>query len=270
MRSLLIHVAITGLLMALPLRLTAAESEAAESPPWYQFEVLIFQRIDRGAGSTEAWPANPKLPSLLDTIPFDTKGSATIRNNLPIPYRPLPAAEQSLGGIWTRFRNSRNYRPLYHVAWRQQVVDPDEAQKLYIYLPPTDGSPPGPDNPPLLEGYLKIGVKRYLHVETDLTLRQPVAAGDNAAGQAGGFLGEPMFKSYRMHEQSRMRSGKLQYLDHPVLGVLVQAEKYELPEPPPPPEAAPAPPAQPAATAPTGTQPAETPASAPAGGEKGN
>jgi hypothetical protein len=33
-----------------------------------------------------------------------------------------------------------------------------------------------------------------------------------------------------------MRSGKLHYLDHPVLGVLVQAERYEPPVPEPEPE----------------------------------
>ena len=261
MRSL-IHAAFIGLLLTLPLRLPAAEDDAAETPPWYQFEVIIFQRINPDAGSTEAWPSDPKTPPLLDVIPFDTKGSQTLRNNLPIPYRPLPADQQSLGDIWSRMRGSRYYRPLYHVAWRQQVVDPDEAQKLYISLPPADGGTPGPDDPPLLEGYLKIGVKRYLHVDVDLTLRQQVA--DAAADQTSGFLSAPRFKAYRMHEQSRMRSGKLQYLDHPVLGVLVQAEKYALPEPPPPPEPAPAPPLQPATpdTAPATGQPAgQTPPS---------
>jgi hypothetical protein len=44
-----------------------------------------------------------------------------------------------------------------------------------------------------------------------------------------------------------MRSGKLHYLDHPVLGILVQAERYEPPAPEPEPE--PAPVADPNATA---------------------
>lgn len=229
-----------GLLISLPLRLHAAGNEPVETPPWYQFEVLIFQRIAKGAGSTEAWPANPQTPSLLDVIPFDTRGKQTLKNNEPIPYRPLPADEQWLSDIWTRFRNSRNYRPLYHVAWRQQVVDPDQAQKLYIYLPPTDGAPAGPENPPLLEGFLKIGVKRYLHVEADLMLRKRVSSADSGSGQGGAFFSAPVIESYRMHETTRMRSGKLQYLDHPVLGILVQAEKYEPPVPEPEPESEPA------------------------------
>jgi hypothetical protein len=230
-----------GLLMSLPFRLRAAESKPVETPPWYQFEVIVFERINKGAGSTEAWPSNPAAPSPLDAIPFDTRGKGTLRNNEPIPYRPLPAEEQWLGGIWSRFRNSRNYRPLYHVAWRQQVVDPERAQKLYVYLPPEDGATAGPNNPPLLEGFLKVGVKHYLHVEADLMLRRRVAATDAAPGSGSAFFSAPEIAAYRLHETSRMRSGKLYYLDHPVLGVLVQAEKYTPPVPKPEPPAAPEP-----------------------------
>lgn len=262
---------VTGLLTTLPLQSQAEEGAATvETPPWYEFEVIIFERIAKGAGSTEAWPTNPETPSLLDAIPFDTRGTETLKDNAPIPYRPLPAGEQRLGEIWTRFRNSRNYRPLYHVAWRQQVVDPELAQKLYVYLPPEDGETVGPTNPPLLEGTLKIGVKRYLHVEADLLLRRP-AETSAAPSTDGGFISGPSTTAYRLHELSRMRSGKLLYLDHPVLGVLVQAEKFKLPEPEPVPEPEMQPasgepqPINPAGAQPTsptddsGTQPQPTP-----------
>ncbi|MEJ2456311.1 MAG: CsiV family protein [Candidatus Thiodiazotropha sp.] len=216
-----------GLLLSLPASLPAEETEANAEPPWYEFEVLVFRRIDKGAGSTEAWPNDPGAPSFENAISFDTRGSATLRGDLPIPYRPLPKAQRRLGNIWTAFRNSRNYRPLYHVAWRQQVVDPEQAQSLYLYLPPDSGEP-SDYNPPKLEGTLKFGVKRYLHMETDLLLRLPVtpAEGDDY------FMG-PAIRSYRLHTTRRMRSGKLHYLDHPVLGVLVQAERYEPPVPEP-------------------------------------
>jgi hypothetical protein len=243
-----------GLLLSLPARLPAEqETEAASGPPWYEFEVVIFRRIDKGAGSTEAWPNDPGAPSMEGVISFDTRGRATLRDNLPIPYRPLPQAEQRLGNIWTALRSSRNYRPLYHIAWSQQVVDPQEAQALYIYLPPDSGETT-PFNPPKLEGTIKFGVKRYLHMETDLLLRLPVTPeeGDDY------FMG-PAIRSYRMRENRRMRSGKLHYLDHPVLGVLVQAERYDPPAPEPEPE--PEPVAEPpAATAPDsgGTEPPAT------------
>ncbi len=229
-----------GLLLSLPARLPAEEPEANSEPPWYEFEVLVFRRIDKGAGSTEAWPDDPGAPSFENAIPFDARGRATLKNNLPIPYRLLPAKERRLDNIWTAFRNSRNYRPLYHVAWRQQVVDPEKAQSLYLYLPP-DAGEPGPMNPPKLEGTLKIGVKRFLHLETDLVLRLPLTPDDGDAYYMG-----PSVRSYRLQTTRRMRSGKLHYLDHPLLGVLVQAQRYEPPAPEP--EAEPVPVAAPDAT----------------------
>ena len=210
-----------GLLTSSPARLLAEETEAKAEPPWYEFEVLVFRRIDKGAGRTEVWSDDPGMPSFENAIPFDTRSSATLHEGQPIPYRTLPAGERRLDNVWTAFRNSRNYRPLYHVAWRQQVVDPQQAQSLYLYLPP-DAGEAGPLNPPKLEGTIKIGVKRYLHMETDLLLRLPVKPEDGDSY----FLG-PAVRSYRLSNNRRMRSGKLHYLDHPVLGVLVQAERYE-------------------------------------------
>jgi hypothetical protein len=216
-----------ALLLSLPGRVAAEQNRGFAEAPWYEFEVLIFQRIDRGAGATEAWPITPDTPSYESALSFDTRGRATLQNNRPIPYRPLPAGQRRLGNIWTALRNSGNYRPLYHVAWRQQVVNPNQAQSLYVYLPP-DAGQPGPMNPPKLEGTLKFGVKRYLHLQTDLLLRLPIASGEE-----GDYFSDAAFRSYRMQANRRMRSGKLHYLDHPVLGILVQAERYEAPTPEP-------------------------------------
>jgi hypothetical protein len=209
--------------LSLPSYLSAAEKEAESGPPWYEIEVLIFQRLNPGAGSTESWPTQATEPDLANVIPFNRKGKATLIDGKPIAYRPLPAAERRLAPIWTRFRNSRNYRPLYHVAWRQQVVDPDDAKALYVSLPPEDGQPASPINPAKLEGSVKMGVKRYLHFSADLQLR---------------LFRDGELINYPLQIQRRMRSGKLTYIDHPMLGILVQAEKFvpREPEPEPLPE----------------------------------
>jgi hypothetical protein len=209
-----------GLLVLFPNCLLAAEKDEDSAPPWYEFEVLIFQRLDQGAGSTELWPMQTTELDLQNVIPFNRKGKATLIEGKPIAYRPLPAEERRLASIWSRFRNSRNYRPLYHVAWRQQVVNPDDAKALYISLPPEDGQPAGLLNPAKLEGSIKMGVKRYLHIAADLQLRQ---------------YRDGQLVNYPLKIQRRMRSGKLHYIDHPVLGILVQAEKYVPPEPEPEP-----------------------------------
>ncbi len=231
-----------ALSMLLPNCLLAAGKNNGAEAPWYEFEVLIFQRLDQGAGSTELWPGQVSDLDLHNAIPFNRNGKATLINGKPIAYRPLPVEERRLRNIWTRLRNSRNYRPLYHVAWRQQVVNPDGAKALYISLPPEDGQPASPSNPAKLEGTIKIGVKRYLHLAADLQLRQ---------------YRDGQLVNYPLKTQRRMRSGKLHYIDHPVLGILVQAERYVPPKPDPKPAVESiAPTEQPAAATDTSTKPA--------------
>ena len=215
-----------GLLMIHPMGLHAETQASEESDPWYQFEVLVFQRIAPGAGSTEGWTLDPGTPSREDAV-FLSRGAA-IQDNEPIPFRSLPAEERTLSEAWRIMRRSRDYRPLYHLAWRQPVKHPDQAKPIYFSLKPKNSDAISEADPPTLEGTVKFGVKRYLHLETDIVLRE---ATTDAQAEVDGFSYGPRFRSYRMQDKRRMRSGKLHYLDHPVLGVLSIATRYEKPAP---------------------------------------
>ncbi len=221
------------LILILP-GLAWAEDDAGDAP-WYQFEVLVFQRIAAGAGSTEHWPLDPGEPSR-DNAVYLSRGSAVV-NNRAIPFIQLPAEEQQLADTWQTLRRSRDYRPLYLMAWRQQVMAPEQAIPVYFSLPSDDGS-----GLPKLEGRVSFGLKRFLHMETDVLLRLAAAA---EAGGQDSLSYPPSYQAYRMQETRRMRSGQLNYLDHPVLGVIAVAERYEPPvveQTPPPAEPAPEPP----------------------------
>lgn len=213
---------ILGLLLFLPMSLQADSHSGETSEPWYQFEILVFRRIAPGAGRTESWELDPGLPDQEGSVGL-TRGPLTQKNK-PIAYRALPAQDKSLSEAWNIMRRSRDYRPLYHIAWRQPVTHPDQATPIYFSLKPKSQS--AFDEPlPRLEGSIKFGVKRYLHLETDILLR--AENNDSISEESYG----PDFRSYRMQDKRRMRSGRLHYLDHPVLGVLAIAQRYEMPAP---------------------------------------
>lgn len=213
----------------------------AEETPWYQFEAIIFERIAAGAGGTEFWPQDPGTPSELNAIPLlNRRALSQEQAHEAQAYRLLPDSERQLTEHVTRLRNSRNYRPLLHLAWRQPMAEPAQAQPLYLDFTSRKGEK--------VSGTLKVGLKRYLHLETDLLLQRPVSAGAKSSFGAN-------MQIYRMQANRRMRSEELHYLDHPVLGVLVLAKRFELPEPAKPaPEMTPAVTPSPAETA----TPAET------------
>jgi hypothetical protein len=209
-------------LLLQPLSLHAESQSGVTAEPWYQFEVLVFRRINPGAGTTEGWKLDPGTPDKTNSVSL-TRGPL-MRDNKPIAYRALPAEEKSLTRVWHAMRSSRDFRPLYHIAWRQPVVHPDKATPIYFSLKAKRDS--AFEEPlPRLEGTLKFGIQRYLHLETDILLRAEVDETDSDVGYG------QRFRSYRMQEKRRMRSGKLHYLDHPVLGVLTIAKRYEMPAP---------------------------------------
>ncbi|WP_177418145.1 CsiV family protein [endosymbiont of Lamellibrachia barhami] len=219
---------------------TAEEQPEEEIPPWYQFEVLIFERISPGAGSTEFWPEDPGTPSRLNAIPLTEARTQeiglqalieTAAPPAPEPFRPLAESEWQLSEQHQHLSRSRNYKPLLHVAWRQQVIEPDQSQQLLLELPRPSNSQSAIDEPLRLEGTIRVGVKRYLHLATDLLLRQ----WETEEGIKGDSLEfRPAFRAFRMQSQRRMRSGEIHYLDHPIIGVLFLASRYELPTEPEP------------------------------------
>jgi hypothetical protein len=220
---------ITTLLMCtLLLQPVLLKAESDNTPAWYQFEVLIFERIAQGAGSTEGWPDDPGRPQSSGATWF-SKGQ-TLKGNKPIAYRVLPPEERSLNEAWRQMRRSRDYRPLYHVAWRQPVVNSAKAKQLFFSLLPANGAQATDSNLPKLEGSLKFSVKRYLHLNADIALHK-LASGSAPQADREHYGFAPRYQHYRMQESRRMRSGQLYYIDHPVLGMLVTAERYEPPKP---------------------------------------
>ncbi|MEW8507897.1 MAG: CsiV family protein [Candidatus Thiodiazotropha sp.] len=212
-----------------PIFVQAEDDAQDNSPPWYQFEVLIFERIAPGAGSTEGWPEDPGRPDPNEGTWF-SKGDP-LQGGKPVAFRALPVEEKSLSGAWGQMRRSRDYRPLYHVAWRQPVNHPDEAQQIYFSLLPADGGQISEFNPPKLEGSLKFSIKRYLHLDADIVLHKLASGKDSPEYDNLGYTAG--FRHYRMQQSRRMRSGKLHYIDHPVIGLLAVAERYVPPEPEP-------------------------------------
>lgn len=84
-----------------------------------------------------------------------------------------------------------------HIAWRQAPPDRNSSRWYWI------GSG-------RLNGLVRVTRGRFLHLETDLVL--------NDANSS---------TPYRIQLRRRMRSGELHYVDHPKLGILIQAERHQ-------------------------------------------
>ena len=212
-----------GLLLVLssPGLLCAAPGQQEEAP-WYEIELIIFANNDPTAQSDEFWPADPGQPSRLNTI-------------APATYQQLPDKSLQLSDAYSKLaKTNARIEPLLHMAWRQQVKPPETAKPLYLVLPSKKSGLPGQTELPRLEGRLKISIKRYLHVNIDMVLRDLTTPSSTAISMEDSVLTSlSPYPVYRMQMHRRMRSKELHYIDHPLMGVLITARRYKAEKSPP-------------------------------------
>lgn len=152
----------------------------------YDFEILIFERP--GGGANEYWPSEPGEPDPAAAIgrlgPAGASGGATM----------LPASAKSLGpAAYTLKKKGMVIHD--HLAWRQSTRGRNSNTWYWI----GDGR---------LSGLVRVSQGRYLHLDTDLLLRDAMTA-----------------QPYRIKLHRRMRSNELHYVDHPRLGILIRAKR---------------------------------------------
>jgi hypothetical protein len=188
--------------------------------------------------SADALQTVPVPPASGDAAAAD--GAAAGTASVPaFAFRLLGPDQMKLNAEYAKIRGSSAYRPLGHAAWIQEGLPEDRAR-------PIDLAELGIANP---SGTIQLHVSRYLHVSVNLTYRRSsggtnVPAADEAAperpagaqsgAEADGLDTVTVAPRYIMDQQRRIRSGELQYFDHPMFGLLllVTPAPQKPPEPP--------------------------------------
>lgn len=179
------------------------------------------------------------------------------------PFYLLPPELRALEPQANAIKRSYNYRLLFQAAWRQPVVDAQQAPSILI----SGGDLYGEHHE--LEGSLSLSVSRYLHLKTNLWFTRFV----NNYGQERGNWPEipirpdqrdyngnsgkswqdaaplwdrlqPLNDEYDqilsspyipnrialVQQKRRMKSQEIHYIDHPNIGIVVLCTPYEVPE----------------------------------------
>ncbi len=172
----------------------------------YDIELLVFQNlVDNDNG--EIWPA-------ADSPTWDERGAGHAGAGQQVHW--LPESRYRMKAERNALNRSSRYRTLAYLAWRQPVVDRDNARALELPAPSRPGGA-------WVGGTVRVAVERFLHLYLDLQLHLPAGAGPGGA-------------QIRLTEQRRMRSKELHYFDNPRFGVIALITPYE----PPAAEASPA------------------------------
>ena len=230
-------------------------SSFADDMRYYDIEVVIIENMSEEQKDSEIWPLQVNLsrdektvelgqPVLSEWLPEDV--------DMKESYKVLNSSHYKLTSEVEKISESETQRVIFHTAWRQPGLNKKLALPIYfkheVSLPPaiedennvtqTQNAPANIKTmPSSLEGILRVTLARYLHFEAELTLQEKlpeVKITDNPFSVLDNENERDKIKKqgviHLKQDRRRIRSSELHYIDHPVLGILINITPYEKPE----------------------------------------
>lgn len=239
----------------------SASGAGKEGPSTYQVEVLIFAVNDTAALAAESWPESYESSStgqfLYITTPEHAPKTAS-SNKDAAAKKPVIASYQFLGqdqfklsASVAKLKKNPHYEVLLHTAWRQPAIDLKDETAVYVFSGMTEpehpvdtpsagsGTSSAPQSSaqtrgnteeslnsepraPRLSGTVKLALGQYLHVALDLFYRKEVSRiGSVDASGKEILASHNALQSFRLNEMRRIKTGEVNYFDHPLFGALV-------------------------------------------------
>jgi len=171
----------------------------------YQIDLIVFTQINDAAMNSENWPNTLKQPYLKNAI--------------------APEFDQNLGlqKEADKLKQQENYKIILHTSWQQNITSLRQAKWIHIYGgQPYDaqGQVIQPDDNRLptywkLNGKIKISKSNFFDIYTNLYLTIPTASRDNIIS----------LRTFILQQHRRTKLNQLNYLDHPLFGVLIKISK---------------------------------------------
>lgn len=183
----------------------------------YQFEVIVFSHITPAAYLSEKWP-------LIDTVTLDIDKAVAIN--------PLSPEEFLLNNEQLRLSNDPSYQTLLHLAWfepLEQLAKPSTVQlyggRLFNAQGNTldtviaESATYSNEQNWEMNGTITVDLGRYF----DLNFKLLFAVPYNQVKQLDrGSAVDQRFSYFLLDESRRTKSNELNYIDHPLYGILMR------------------------------------------------
>nr|WP_086940374.1 peptidoglycan binding protein CsiV [Thaumasiovibrio occultus] len=218
---------------------TVLASAPALAARAYDIEVILFQRLVAPGELEENWPN--ELPAIDYANTLSAANQAELEQGGVVL---LPASSKQMTKQYQALSEHGQFKPLAHLIWRQAELNQDNAPVIRLAVGQNFAgdyyanglsrrwhtasqaglSQSGQGILPELEGTLQIFFQHFAFIDANFDLRIPTeqhVSVQTAAGTSASRL-ESFLKSYRMSDLRRMRGGEIHYIDHPLMGIIVQ------------------------------------------------
>lgn len=247
-----------------PLLLFSSIALAEDELRWYTVEVIAFAHTSTAGVQEERWPEDTGIPDSINTVSLIPVVESDDIDEEVLPGQPIEFQElplEILSDSLDTLQQSSRYQVLQAKAWRFQGLPLESALAVRIkagqrYLVDGEVAPELPAIPEPgmvtlarethrpttntyateydalyeddvlyeLDGRVRISLTRFLDVDADLIYRTHVMLPDTL----GSLVSQ--FHSFRLTEFRRMKSNTIHYLDHPMFGLIIAINRYQLPE----------------------------------------
>ncbi|MEN0038709.1 MAG: CsiV family protein [Cellvibrio sp.] len=227
---------------------------------WYQVEMIVFARND--SNNQEHWPSNIKLRYPSNWVELKSSGSGI--DTTKEQFYMLPANERLLNAQAQKLQRSGRNEVLFHNAWRQVITNKNSAKSIIItggqtfgqhqslegsirlsvatYLElqtnlwfaqfeSNTGTEPSVKWPELPVPPTKVAATaNTLSADSEMELEQALAndkaqqqESNSSTTQGSAFNTSNIIL---LQQERDMRSNEIHYIDHPVVGIIIQITPY--------------------------------------------
>jgi len=216
----------TLLLLLISISTTHAEEGIIKKPLKYDIEVIIFEDANARYINSEYLAEDALLTETATEAgdPGSTLGKTTAKElNKPVYKNIKP---EMLNNEYKRINNSKEYNVLFYGSWRQTGLEEKKAFDLNIEELKNTHKISSENN---ITGNFKLILARYLHIYTELVYqRNPVNRSTEEVSTSSETSEQTSEHTtlentnYPINMHRRMRSKELHYIDHPLVGILIQ------------------------------------------------
>lgn len=182
----------------------------------YQVEVLIFSHLTPQNAQSEQWPTvsntPPEIPLGATEIELSADHDANIINgNLTLIQPSQFNIKES------PFKKNNAQHVLCHFGW---IQDFSQTPSIELALDKT----PSDQAPTSIQGLIHIDLKTYFNIRFNLLLSQSLSDFSHLTSDRHlkNIINDRAYFSF--NQTRRMRSKELNYLDHPLYGILIYIE----------------------------------------------
>ena len=198
----------------------ADDITAAKDLKEYDVEIIIFEDAHARYLKSETWKQKTKTSEQQSANTKSNKINATGFKSI----KPAILKKQ-----YNRINASSEYNVLFYGAWRQAGLDKSKAYEININKLKSRHTDKSKNT---LTGTFKLVLARYLHIYNQLNYQRKITVTTGSAEneKQSGALNNDMVPSnglYTLNSHARMRSKQLHYIDHPLVGMLIQINPVE-------------------------------------------